>query len=126
MKLSGLAAYLIAAGIVVIAAHYGVSKSLGAHPFWAIKIAWIGAPIGMMLAFAARALRWRWVTRLFVFLVLLTIAGIFAHQGRLQFAASFAENQLAGQAWYFGWIASAASAAALITSFLTPGQRTRT
>ena len=122
MKTSGLAAYLIAAGAVIIAAHYGTPKSLGAHPFWAIKIAWIGAPVGLLLAFLTRALEWRWVTRIFIFLVLLAIAGTAAHLGRLQFAASFAENTLAGQVWYFGWIASAAFASALIASCLTPGK----
>lgn len=125
MKTSGLAPYVLAGGIVVIAAHYGIPKSLGAHPFWAIEIAWIGVPIGLVLAFALRALRWRWSTRVLTFLVLLTIAGTAAHQGRLAFAASFAENELAGQLWYTGWIASAASAAALLASILTPGRLTR-
>ena len=125
MKTSGLAAYVLAGGITVIAAHYGLPKSLGAHPFWAITIAWIGAPIGVALAFVLRALKWRWSTRVLSFIVLLTIAGTAAHQGRLIFAASFAENALAGQFWYIGWIAVAASAAGLIASFLTPGRLTR-
>ena len=125
MKTSGLAAYVLAGGITVIAAHYGVPKSLGAHPFWAISIAWTGAPIGVVLAFAFRALKWRWTTRILIFMVLLTVADTAAHQGRLAFAASFAENTLAGHFWYVGWIATAASAAGLIASLLTPGRLTR-
>ncbi|NNE88201.1 MAG: hypothetical protein HKN27_09005 [Silicimonas sp.] len=126
MKTSGLAAYVLAGAIVVIASHYGIPKSLGAHPFWAITTAWIGAPIGLVLAFTVRAMKWRWATRLLVFIALLAIAGTAAHQGRLIFAASFAENTLAGQFWYLGWIASAAFAAALIASILTPGQIAKT
>ena len=109
----------------MISAHYGIPKSLGAHPFWDIKIAWIGAPIGLILAFITRALNWRWPSRMLIFIVLLAIAGLAAHQGRLQFAASYAENQLAGQFWYLGWIANAAFSAALIVSVLTPGHISR-
>lgn len=120
MKVAGIAAYAIAGGVVIIGAYYGITRSLGAHPFWDTKIALIGAPIGLGLAFVLRALKWRWVTRLFVFLLALAIAGTAAHQGRLQFAASYAENQLAGQFWYFGWIASAAFMSGLIATLLTP------
>lgn len=120
MKVAGIAAYAIAGGIVIIAAYYGITRSLGAHPFWDVQIALIGAPIGLVLAVFLRALKWRWATRLLAFLVLLAIAGTAAHQGRLQFAASYAENQLAGQFWYFGWIASAACMAGLIVTLFTP------
>lgn len=120
MKLASLAAYVLAAGLVIAAAYYGIFRHLGAHPFWDTKVALIGAPIGIFLALLLRVMRWRWSTRLFTFLVLLAIAGTAAHQGRLQFAASFAENQLAGQFWFVGWIASAAFAAGLIAALLTP------
>ena len=106
----------------MIGAHYGIPKSLGAHPFWDIKIAWIGAPIGIVLAFITRALKWRWPTRMLIFMVLLVIAAFAAHQGRLQFAASYAENQLAGQFWFLGWVACAAFTAALIAAVMTPGR----
>lgn len=125
MNSFGIAAYLIAAAVVMIAAFYGVPKSLGAHPFWAVKVAWIGVPVGLFLAFSTRALKWRWPTRMLLFFVLLAIAGTAAHQGRLQFAASYAENQLAGQAWYFGWIASMAFGAAGLAAIMTPGQTKR-
>jgi predicted branched-subunit amino acid permease len=120
LRLKGLTIYAVSGGLVIVSAYYGVARSLGAHPFWDTQVALIGAPIGLVLAATLRALKWRWVTRLFAFLLLLTIAATAAHQGRLQFAASFAENALAGQFWYLGWIACAASAAGLIATVLTP------
>ncbi|MEO9824309.1 MAG: hypothetical protein ABJF50_07840 [Paracoccaceae bacterium] len=120
--MSGLIPSAIAAGSVLIAAYYGTNKALGAHPFWDTQVALIGVPIGLILAFALRALKWRWSTRLLTFLVLLTIAGTAAHQGRLEFAASYAENKLAGQLWYFGWIASMSFATATLAAIMTPGQ----
>ena len=119
--MSRLAPYLIAAFCVIVAAKYGVPKSLGAHPFWSVKVAWIGAPIGIAAAFLFRSVPW--MRRIGMFLVLLILAGFAAHQGRLNFAASFAENQLAGLFWFYGWIAVAGASTALIASLLTPGFR---
>lgn len=118
--------YFIAVGLVIAAAYYGVLRQFGAHPFWDEKVALIGAPIGALLAVLLRTLNWRWATRLLTFLVLLAIAGTAAHQGRLQFAASFAENKLAGQFWFIGWIASAACVAGFIATLLTPRTSPRT
>ena len=124
MKLIGIILpYSIAAICVIIAAYYGASRALGAHPFWSLKIAWIGTPIGLCLALAAH--NRRWIVRIALFAALLVIAGAFAHFGRLRFAASFAEDRLAGQFWFYGWIAVAAFSAALIAAILTPGSRRR-
>ena len=122
MKLIGITLpYLMAAAFVLVTAHWGGSRLLGAHPFWAEKIAWIGAPFGL---FVALLLRHRsWFNRIVAFAVLLSISGAAAHFGRLRFAASFAEDQLAGQFWFFGWIAVAAFLTALIAAALTPGAR---
>lgn len=121
MRISALAPYLIAAACVIVAAKYGVPKSLGAHPFWSVKVAWIGAPIGIVTAFLFRPASW--MRRIGTFLVLLILASLAAHQGRLEFAASFAENRLAGLFWFYGWIAVAGTSTALIASLLTPGFR---
>ena len=118
MSSARVAPYLIAAVVVVIAAHFGLSRSLGAHPFWAVKIAWIGVPIGLILALLTR--KKRWPTRVTLFALLLLGSAAAAHFGRLRFAASFAEDQLAGQAWFYGWIAVAIFSAALIAAVLTP------
>ncbi|NNE80122.1 MAG: hypothetical protein HKN18_07595 [Silicimonas sp.] len=118
MKISGISPYLVAAMIVITAANFGLSQSLGAHPFWSVNVAWLGVPLGLLIAFLFRTRRW--LLRIGVFAVLLAAAGLTAHWGRLGFAASFAEDKLAGQFWYFGWIAVAAFATALITAILTP------
>ncbi len=118
MRIVGISPYLIAAIVVITAANYGVSKDLGAHPFWSVKVAWTGVPIGLVLAFLFR--RRRWSVRIGLFSVLLFVAGYAAHVGRLRFAASFAEDQLAGQFWYLGWIGVAIFSTALTTAILSP------
>ena len=113
--------YLFAIVAVIVAAHYGVSRAYGAHPFWATSIAWTGAPAGALLALVIR--RRTWPTRLLLAFGLLAFSATAAHQGRLAFAASFAENRLAGQAWYLGWIGVATASSALIAIVLTPLRR---
>jgi hypothetical protein len=113
--------YFLSALIVLVSAYWGLSRALGAHPFWATKVALIGVPIGLALALIVR--RKAWATRLSGFLVLLVMAGFAAHFGRLRFAASFAEDTLAGQFWFFGWIAVAVASTALIAALLTPKVR---
>lgn len=94
----------LAAAVTLILAHLGASQALGAHPFWDTKIAWIGAPIGALLGLVLPR-----KTRTILGLALLTAAALgLAHYGKTQFAASYAEDRLAGQFWYFGWIATAA------------------
>ena len=122
MKLISITApYLITAIIVLLAAYWGASRQLGAHPFWSLKIAWIGVPIGLFLALLLR--RAGWVKRMALFMVLLAASGFAAHFGRLRFAASFADDRLAGQFWFFGWIGVAIFLTALIAALLTPGAR---
>jgi len=108
------APYLIAAALVLAAAHLGLPRALGAHPFWDTKIAWAGVPIGLIAALALARLNHK--LRLALFALALIATGVAAHFGRLEFAASFAENATAGRFWYFGWIGVAASATALIAA----------
>ena len=99
--------FAFAAIFIIVAAAFGVSKSLGAHPFWAIKVALIGAPAGAVLAVILRyATRFQWTSALAA-LVLTGLAFALAHMGKTRFAASYAEDIQAGQLWYFGWIAVA-------------------
>jgi len=99
--------FALAATIVILAALLGVSQSLGAHPFWSIKVALIGAPVGAVLAVILRyATRFQW-TSAFAALILTAMAFAMAHMGKTRFAASYAEDVQAGQLWYFGWIATA-------------------
>ena len=99
--------FAFAAIVVIVAASFGVSQSLGAHPFWSTKVALIGAPVGAVLAVVLRyATSFRWSSALAA-LVLTALAFAMAHMGKTRFAASYAEDVQAGQLWYFGWIAVA-------------------
>lgn len=94
---------LIFAGI--LAGRLELPKNFGAHPWWAAQVVWIGGGIGLVL----------WLGLLLsgvprrVSVPVLTLLAVFsalaAWQGKERFAASFAEDALAGQFWYFGWIA---------------------
>ena len=122
MKLLSITApYLMSAFIVLTAAYWGLPRALGAHPFWAFKIAWIGVPLGLLLALLVR--RQPWVTRLVAFSAALVASSLAAHFGRLRFAASFADDRLAGQFWFYGWIGVAASVSAFTAALLTPRAR---
>lgn len=107
-------ALVIAITVPVLAGYLGLTKALGAHIWWDVKTMWIGAPIGGFLALAARfAVPFR-----FWHVVALSIGALIsfgvAKYGQTTFAASYAEDALAGRFWYFGWIATGAFAAAAI------------
>ncbi len=98
---------LIAALIVIGFALLGGTKTLGAHPFWSLNVALIGAPIGGLLALGLFVMtRWYWGP-LVCSVILAAVAYGVAHFGKLRFAASYAEDAFAGQMWFFGWIATA-------------------
>ena len=108
------------APVLVAAVAYGLDlpKMLGAHPWWSGNVIAIGLPVGLALALALNwtglAAAWR------VGAMGLAMLGAFAFAsvGKARFAASYAEDALAGQMWFFGWIATCAFAAALIASTL--------
>lgn len=83
---------------------------LGAHPFWATKVLLIGAPIGIALALLARPAPYR--LRLVTLAALTCVAFGVTYYGKTAFAASYAEDHLAGQFWFFGWITTCALATA--------------
>ena len=104
----------VAAGALVLGAAYlGLAQWLGAHPWWATQVAWIGAPIGLVIA-ALMVTRRSW-RPLGASAILTLIAFGAASLGKARFAASYAEDMLAGQIWYWGWIATALFAAATLT-----------
>ena len=90
-------------------------KAFGAHPFWSQKLILIGAPIGLILGLLFRNIRY--AVRATLFLTLSLVAFVVASWGKETFTASFAEDVFAGQAWYFGWCATAIFSTALIFSF---------
>ena len=120
MQTSLVTPYIFAALVVILAANSGLTESLGAHPFWAISVAWIGVPIGLVLALAAKTLQVAWLIRVLIFLICVSAAYTLAAVGKERFAASYAEDRFAGQIWYFGWIASTCAATALIAAIFSP------
>lgn len=94
----------------------GLPERLGAHPWWADKVIWVGVPFGFGLAATAWILRLPRGVRYLGFAGLTAAAFIIAQTGKMRFAASFAEDALAGQMWYFGWIATTALAFATLAT----------
>ncbi|MEJ1998991.1 MAG: hypothetical protein P8X51_12310 [Maritimibacter sp.] len=96
----------------------GLPEALGAHPWWAVKSGVIGSVIG-----AAAVIGWRLLFKnargiTWIALAGLIAAGFSAVLGKQEFAASYAENALAGRFWFFGWIAISACLFALLASIL--------
>ncbi len=97
---------LILAVLTIAVLTYGdVAKSLGAHPWWSQKTLMIGTPIGLILA-ALASLKITALPRTILFTLFTLAAFGIAKYGQTQFAASYAEDALAGSLWYFGWIAT--------------------
>ncbi len=111
-----MAAAAIAAVVVVGFALAGGTQGLGAHPWWAANVGYIGAGIGAVVwgVLLAAGMRRRWL--LLGALALLVVAGVMTTIGKTNFAASYAEDALAGRFWYFGWIPLMASGFGVIAS----------
>lgn len=97
-----------------------VAKLLGAHPWWSQQTLLIGTPLGVIIATAAGL-----TGRHMIFVGLFIFATIAAYAtatfGKTNFAASYAEDVLAGKLWYFGWIGFGAALAALFTAVAQAG-----
>ena len=92
-----------AAAVVATAAAAYILKlplALGAHPFWAAQVLVLGAIFGFVLALFPSKNR---AAKLVVFSVITAVSACAAAFGKTRFAASYAEDQFAGQLWYFGW-----------------------
>jgi hypothetical protein len=97
---------------VPLAAHLGLTRAMGAHPWWDTQVAWIGLALGLLLSVLASRLPARFAIP---GLALATGLALWpAMAGQARFAASFASDEVAGQLWYFGWIAVATCAVALL------------
>lgn len=104
---------LFAVAIATLGAYlWGLTQLFGAHPFWAGNVLLIGAPIGLILGLTLAR------TPYAVSLITLSVATLLSiaatYWGKSTFAASYAEDALAGQFWYFGWIAICAFLSAFI------------
>ncbi|SMP28603.1 hypothetical protein [Shimia sagamensis] len=109
---------LIAALLMGALIALDVARPLGAHPWWSQKTLLIGAPLGLILA-TLTSLKLRPIPLTITFAITIALAFATAKHGQAQFAASYAEDQLAGKLWYFGWIATGATLAATLTATLT-------
>lgn len=94
---------------------FDAPKVLGAHPWWSQKTILIGTPIGLILATLA-GLKLRPLPLTVTFAIATALSVAIATYGKTQFAASYAEDQFAGQLWYFGWIATGVALAATLTA----------
>ncbi len=109
---------LIAALLMAALIALDVARPLGAHPWWSQKALLIGTPIGLILATLA-GLKLRPLPLTVTFAIATVLAFAIAKYGQTQFAASYAEDQLAGKLWYVGWIATGATLAATLTAAFT-------
>ena len=112
-------AVVLALALPVLLAALGVSRGLGAHPFWAFQTAIVGAPVGCVLGLALMRTR----RGILAGAALLAVSGVTAWMGKARFTASYAEDALAGKLWYFGWIGVAAGLALLLVALIAPPGR---
>ncbi len=109
---------LIAALLMAALIALDIARPLGAHPWWSQKTLLIGTPIGLILATLA-GLKLRPLPLTVTFAITTALAFATAKYGQTQFAASYAEDQLAGKLWFFGWIATGATLAATFTAIVS-------
>ncbi len=107
---AAVAATLVAASLA------GLPRILGAHPWWAQQTGIIGGVGGAVLWLAMRRAGLPFSMQVIVAALALMASAAVAHFGKQAFAASFAENALAGRFWYFGWFALSGSVALLIAT----------
>lgn len=119
MQTTRITPHIFAALAVILAANSGLTTQLGAHPFWAVQTAWVGVPAGLALAVLLKWIRARWLTRAITLCMALGLSFALAHFGKERFAASFAEDRAAGQAWFYGWIAVMTFATAAIATIFS-------
>jgi len=105
--------FLLSAGVaaaLIAAAFLGAPRALGAHPFWAVQTGALGAAGGAVAFLGLRLAGIRPGPVVLLGVLALVASGLAAHFGKAAFVASYAENALAGRAWYLGWFALAGSA----------------
>lgn len=117
MGLNALGAVL-AICLLVFSAWIKMPEHFGAHPYWAGKVLFIGGALGIFAssAFSVFASDMRLFVPLVLFDTVFFLGAVSAYWGKSEFAASYAENEFAGQLWFFGWIAIAAGLSGLVSS----------
>lgn len=110
LRMSDGIAATVAAAVLVGAGYLGLSQALGAHPFWAVKVVWIGIGIGAVLFGLSRFWAASARVKLPIALALLAGSAGVTILGKARFAASYAEDFVAGRMWFLGWMALVAAA----------------
>lgn len=112
-------ALIPAALLMALAAQTGLAQWFGAHPWWSAQVIAIGAPAGLLIAALAALSGLVAGLRIILFALIAAAAFAAATWGKAEFAASYAESALAGRFWFFGWIGTAAGAAALLAALIS-------
>jgi len=107
--------------------HFGFWTGFLSHPFWSQKVNWTGMGIGFAVSLILHMLVKVNRRRLFLTALVFAVAAIglffLTSISKETFAASFAENQLAGKLWFFGFMAYIAAlftlASFAVTALLT-------
>lgn len=110
---------ILAMFIILAFASLGGAVALGAHKWWALKSAMIGAPIGVFIGLVALKLIDARAMLIALFAGMVLASFIAAKFGQTQFAASYGDDVLAGKLWFFGWIGVMCFAAATLAALLT-------
>ena len=106
---------LIAASIAVTLA---LPAQFGAHPQWTATVLLIGAPLGICLSYFFFSTGLPKVLRVIFSLAVAGAAYYVARDGQKAFIASFSEDKIAGQLWFFGWISVCAGLGAALASLV--------
>lgn len=117
-SLSTVKGAAIAALVILAFVFFGGSVTLGAHPFWGMKIAYFAIAAGVLMSTLATLAGQRSQLQLVTFATLLVISIAVTLYGKTQFAASYAEDDVAGKLWFFGWIAGLAASFSIITALI--------
>ncbi|MGJ8584875.1 MAG: hypothetical protein ACSHXD_12330 [Marinosulfonomonas sp.] len=96
---------LVVAVLLLGFAYMGGPVALGAHPWWGFKVGYVGVPVGLVLYLTQLAWRAGYAPKAALYAVFLCLAAYLTYRGKIQFAASYAEDAAAGRMWFFGWIA---------------------
>ncbi|HCQ66045.1 MAG TPA: hypothetical protein DIU07_13245 [Rhodobacteraceae bacterium] len=119
-SMSGSTALALGVTALVMAfAALGGAEALGAHPWWAVRTGLVGAPIGLALYLLARMAGLAPIGRAALALAGLALALASAGFGKRRFAASLAEDALAGRFWFFGWFAVFAMTCMLLLALVS-------
>lgn len=119
-----VAAVIAPALAAALAYALNLPQSLGAHPWWSQNVILIGLPIGLVIAWGLALTPLSRIAAVSLTGGAAVVTAVAAVTAKARFAASYAEDVLAGQMWYFGWIGTCGLVAALLATLLWPQQQT--